>query len=114
MACNQLQAPQKQLLYHSKSLPLSRLEQHLFTLALIKSTFSLITLLPHQGLLFPLWGLKLKILGTRSNMYLLNVPIVPIFLSEIDLRKSGAKGRVIYDDPSKYPGKDDVGVFGKL
>lgn len=33
---------------------------------------------------------------------------------EIDLRKSGAKGRVIYDDPSKYPGKDDVGVFAGM
>mmetsp|Transcript_9321 Transcript_9321/g.19904 ORF Transcript_9321/g.19904 Transcript_9321/m.19904 type:complete len:243 (-) Transcript_9321:851-1579(-) len=28
---------------------------------------------------------------------------------ELDLRKAGAKGRVIYDDPQKYPGKEDVG-----
>ncbi|GAX75402.1 hypothetical protein CEUSTIGMA_g2846.t1 [Chlamydomonas eustigma] len=33
---------------------------------------------------------------------------------EIELRKSGAKGRVIYDDPTKYPGKDDVGVFAGM
>ncbi|GLI68817.1 hypothetical protein VaNZ11_013320 [Volvox africanus] len=28
---------------------------------------------------------------------------------ELDLRKSGAKGRVVIDDPRKYPGKDDIG-----
>ncbi|GLC35937.1 hypothetical protein PLESTB_000521200 [Pleodorina starrii] len=28
---------------------------------------------------------------------------------ELELRKSGAKGRVVIDDPRKYPGKDDIG-----
>lgn len=28
---------------------------------------------------------------------------------ELELRKSGAKGRVVVDDPTKYPGKDDIG-----
>ncbi|GFR41404.1 hypothetical protein Agub_g2084 [Astrephomene gubernaculifera] len=30
---------------------------------------------------------------------------------EIDLRKSGAKGRVLVDDPRKYPGKEDIGLL---
>ena len=33
--------------------------------------------------------------------------------SELELRKSGVQGRVIYDDPSKYPDKDDVGFIGR-
>lgn len=28
---------------------------------------------------------------------------------ELELRKSGAKGRVVYDDSAKYPGKEDIG-----
>ncbi|KXZ56378.1 hypothetical protein GPECTOR_1g335 [Gonium pectorale] len=28
---------------------------------------------------------------------------------ELELRKSGAKGRVVVDDPRKYPGKEDIG-----
>jgi hypothetical protein len=31
--------------------------------------------------------------------------------SEIELRKSGAQGRVIYDEEYKYPGKEDMGFF---
>jgi hypothetical protein len=27
------------------------------------------------------------------------------------VRKAGAPGRFILDDPKKYPGKDDVGLF---
>lgn len=30
---------------------------------------------------------------------------------ELELRKSGAKGRFIKDDPRKYPGKEDLGIF---
>ncbi len=33
--------------------------------------------------------------------------------SELELRKSGAKGRVVVDDPTKYPGKDDIGPLGE-
>lgn len=34
--------------------------------------------------------------------------------SELELRKSGAKGRVVVDDPTKYPGKDDIGPLGEF
>ena len=30
---------------------------------------------------------------------------------ELELRKSGAQGRVIVDDPALYPGKEDLGFF---
>jgi len=30
---------------------------------------------------------------------------------ELELRKSGAPGRVIVDDPARYPGKEDLGLF---
>lgn len=33
--------------------------------------------------------------------------------SELELRKSGAKGRVIVDDPKKYPGKEDIGPMSE-
>jgi hypothetical protein len=33
--------------------------------------------------------------------------------SELELRKSGAKGRVIADDPKKYPAKDDLGPLSE-
>jgi hypothetical protein len=40
----------------------------------------------------------------------------PIYLgyskSDSDLRKAGAPGRFILDDPSKYPAKEDVGFLG--
>lgn len=31
--------------------------------------------------------------------------------NELELRKSGAKGRVVVDDPRKYPNKEDIGFF---
>ena len=31
--------------------------------------------------------------------------------SELEIRKAGGKGRFIRDDPRKYPGKEDLGVF---
>lgn len=31
--------------------------------------------------------------------------------SELELRKSGAQGRVIFDEAYKYPGKEDLGGF---
>jgi hypothetical protein len=40
----------------------------------------------------------------------------PIYLgyskSDADLRKAGAPGRFILDDPAKYPAKEDLGFFG--
>lgn len=30
---------------------------------------------------------------------------------ELDARKAGVPGRFILDDPAKYPGKDDIGIF---
>ena len=38
---------------------------------------------------------------------------IPLPFSELDVRKSGAPGRVIFDNPSKYPDKDDVGFLGE-
>ncbi len=39
----------------------------------------------------------------------------PIYIgyskSDSDLRKTGAPGRFILDDPTKYPAKEDVGFF---
>jgi hypothetical protein len=31
--------------------------------------------------------------------------------SELEVRKAGAPGRFILDDPKKYPAKDDIGIF---
>jgi hypothetical protein len=40
----------------------------------------------------------------------------PIYLgygkTDTDLRKAGVPGRIILDDPSKYPAKEDLGFFG--
>lgn len=32
---------------------------------------------------------------------------------DLDVRKSGRRGRSIRDDPRKYPGKEDLGIFCK-
>jgi hypothetical protein len=31
--------------------------------------------------------------------------------SELEKRKAGEPGRFILDNPAKYPGKDDLGIF---
>ena len=33
--------------------------------------------------------------------------------SELELRKSGATGRVVIDAPEKYPAKEDIGILCK-
>jgi hypothetical protein len=45
-----------------------------------------------------------------------DVPAVVMYVpcwycSELEVRKSGAPGRFVLDDPTKYPGKEDVGIF---
>lgn len=36
-----------------------------------------------------------------------------LLCSELAKRKSGAPGRIVLDDPIKYPAKDDIGFFGE-
>lgn len=37
----------------------------------------------------------------------------PMHCSELELRKSGATGRVVIDAPEKYPAKEDIGILCK-
>jgi hypothetical protein len=37
--------------------------------------------------------------------------LLPSACSELEVRKAGAPGRFILDDPKKYPAKDDIGIF---
>jgi hypothetical protein len=39
------------------------------------------------------------------------VPHAAAACSELEVRKAGAPGRFILDDPKKYPAKDDIGIF---
>jgi hypothetical protein len=55
-----------------------------------------------QGTFVPEWRLVLNVSRMLLHFFL---------CSELELKKSGAQGRVIYDDAYKYPGKEDVGPF---
>ncbi len=42
---------------------------------------------------------------------LLCVCVCVCVCSELELKKSGAQGRVIYDEAYRYPGREDIGPF---
>uniref|UniRef100_A0A7S0S335 Uncharacterized protein n=1 Tax=Chlamydomonas leiostraca TaxID=1034604 RepID=A0A7S0S335_9CHLO len=51
------------------------------------------------------WNVKTTSSAGKDAIY------VGFAKDELELRKSGVQGRVIYDDAAKYPGKEDVGLF---
>jgi hypothetical protein len=73
-----------------------------------------------------LWKLREQVLAEKSDKAAPSVPApatplpqtkaeAPIYLGfgkqDLDMRKAGAPGRYIVDDPTKYPTKESIGFF---